>query len=285
MASLGKVTQGAHNAPMAANPNPTRITEAQWWFIEQLLALEPSDTVFAGAWTNKKPGYHCDRNTLLATPAWVNDYSIRLPADKRGPGQYGAAVDWTFRSAQNGDFKNISKYGSRIEAAFKARDPRLKGWREVLLQADMDAPPEGFDFQTWTTRVPDATHMWHFHFSELRENVELYENKIAMLSVLRGGTKVIRIVQQKGTSNFWTSDGVWRTAFPAADLETMKYVLRYNFMSPDSVLVVDRPDLFGRVTEAESAGSGGGGGGATPAEVQQIVHDELGQLTLKTSQS
>lgn len=268
---------------MATNPNPTRTTEATWWFIEQLQALEPTDTVFSGAWGNFKPGYHCDRNTLLANPSWRNDYSIQLAADKRGPGQYGAANDWTFKSAQRGDFSNISKYGGRIAAAHKARDPRLSGWREVLIQADMDKPPEGFDFQSWSTRVPDSTHEWHGHFSELRENVESYENKAAMLSVLRGetGVEVIRIIQQQGTSNFWVSNGVWRTKFAAADLATVQFVVKSNFFSPDTVLAVGRPDLFGRETEASSSG-GGGGDGASSEEVRTIVHDELNRLKLAT---
>ena len=270
---------------MAANPNPARITAAQWWFIEQLQALEPTDTVFAGAWGNFKPGYHCDRNTLLANPAWRNDYSIRLPADKRGPGQYGAANDWTFKSAQRGDFTNISKYGGRIARAFALRDPRLSGWREVLIQADMDKPPEGFDFQTWTTRVPDITHEWHGHFSELRENVESFDNKRAMLSVLRGTDEVIRIINEQGTKNYWTTNGVARTSFPAVDLETVKYVVRVNFGSPDEVLVVNRPDLFGRDTGTWGGSGGGGGSGASPDQVRVIVHDELSKLKLISTPS
>jgi len=267
---------------MAANPNPARITAAQWWFIEQLQALEPTDTVFSGAWGNFKPGYHCDRNTILANPAWRNDdYSIQLAADKRGPGQYGAANDWTFKSAQRGDFRNISKYGSRIAAAHKNRDPRLKGWREVLIQADMDKPPEGFDFQSWTTRVPDGSHEWHGHFSELREHVESFDNKRAMLSVLKGGDDVLRIIQEQGTTNFWVSNGVWRQPFKAVDLLTVQYVVKANFGSQDQVLSVSRPDLFGAIT-TDSFGGGvpGPGGGASATEIQAIVHQELKLLKM-----
>lgn len=170
------------------NPNPARISAAMWEFVEALEALEPADTEYSGSWGDWKPGYHADRNTLLRNPAWRNDYSIRLPADKLGPGQMGAANDWTFRSAQRGDFSNISKYGGRVAAAHAARDPRLSGWREVLIQADMDKPPEGFDFVTWTTRTPDATHAWHGHFSILRQRIEDRSTYQAMLSILRGET-------------------------------------------------------------------------------------------------
>lgn len=176
---------------MAANPHPDHITAEYWWFIEQLQALEPLDTVFAGAWGRAKPGYHCDYWMLVNTPAWKNDYSVRLPEDKVGGTpleQFGAATDWTFKSAQRGDFSNIRKYGARVALAFANRDPRLRGWREVLIQADADKAPEGFDFVTWTTRTPDSTHEWHGHFSCLRQFLRTLSVFKAMLSILRGET-------------------------------------------------------------------------------------------------
>lgn len=173
---------------MAANPNPTRISAAMWEFVEALEALEAADTEYAGSWGDFKPGYHADRNTLLKNPNWRNDYSIRLPADKLGPSAMGAAVDWTFRSAQRGDFANIRKYGDRVRRAFLARDPRLHGWREVLCQGDSDAAADGYDFVSWTERTPDSTHTWHFHFSTLRQFIEDRTHYQAMLSILRGET-------------------------------------------------------------------------------------------------
>lgn len=173
---------------MAANPNPARISAAMWEFIEALEALEPADTEYAGSWGDWKPGYHADRNTLLKNPAWRNDYSIRLPADKLGPGAMGAANDWTFRSAQAGNFTNIRKYGDRVRKAFLTRDPRLHGWREVLCQGDSDAAADGYDFVSWTERTPDSTHTWHFHFSKLRQFIEDRDSYQAMLSILRGET-------------------------------------------------------------------------------------------------
>jgi len=167
---------------VAANPSPDRISDAWWWFMEQLVAMEPG-TINSGVYANKA-GYHNARNSLLARPEWRSDYSIRLAADKRGPGDKASAGDWTFPAAQAGDFSRIRVYGARIHEAFRRRDPRLKGWREVLIQADNDLQAEGYDFQTWTTRTPDATHAWHGHFSELREYIESYDNKRRMLTVL-----------------------------------------------------------------------------------------------------
>lgn len=283
---------GSHNVPMAANPHPDHITSEMWWFIEQLELLEPADTVFSGSWGRFKPGYHCDywqlwNHQVNGVYVWRNDYSIRLPDDKVGGTpleQFGAAVDWTFASAQSGDPTNIRKYGARIRAAWMARDPRLKGWREILTQGDQDPQADGYDFVAWTERTPDLTHTWHFHFSCLRRYVSTLSVYQGMLSILRGEvSNMIRIVQQKGTNNFWTSDGVWRTKFAASDLETVKFVVKNNFGSPDTVLVVDRPDLFGR--ETSGAGSGGGAGDAASAdEVRFIVHEELGKLKLVSQQ-
>jgi hypothetical protein len=168
---------------MATNPNPARITAASWWFVERLLALEPGSSN-GGTYTDK-PGYHNTRDNLLAQ-GLRGDYSIQLAADKLGPADKTAAYDWTFPSAQRGDYSRIMTYGARVQAAFSARDPRLRGWREVLVQADADSYAEGFDFAGWYTRTPDSSHLWHMHLSELRQHTESYDNKRAMLSVLAG---------------------------------------------------------------------------------------------------
>lgn len=168
---------------MANNPNPARISAEMWRFVQACLALD-SNTVNAGVWGDK-PGYHNTRNELIRD-GFLMDYSIQLAADRRGPGDKGAAFDWTFRSAQGGNFALISKYVGRVAEAFKRRDPRLRGWREVLGQADLDTQPEAFDFVGWFTRVPDNTHQWHVHFSILREHIADWRVYANMLSILAG---------------------------------------------------------------------------------------------------
>lgn len=176
---------------MAANPNPAHVTDAMWWFIEEWERLEP-ETIFAGAWGRSKPGYHCDWNKLESTPAWDDDYSTYLPDDQVGGtwlAEYGAAVDITFPSAQSGNYSKIRKYSDRIKAAWKAFDPRLKGWREILCNCtDNDSAADGFDIPGHYERTPDSTHKWHIHFSVLRKylaDLTIYQ---AMMSILRGET-------------------------------------------------------------------------------------------------
>lgn len=175
---------------MATNPQPSHITADMWWFIEEWERLEP-ETIFSGAWGDFKPGYHCDFYTLKHTSGWQYDYSVQQADDQVGNGHpnehMGAAVDITFPSAQRGNFATIRKYSDRIRAAYKARDPRLKGWREVLCNSsDGDATADGYDFVFWTERSPDDTHKWHIHFSCLRKFLNVRAVFEAMLSILRG---------------------------------------------------------------------------------------------------
>jgi hypothetical protein len=195
---------------VATNPNPTRISDAWWWFMEQLVALSPG-SINSGVYANKA-GYHNTRDNLLSKLEWRNDYSIRLTADRRGPGDKASAGDWTFPEAQAGDFSRIRVYGARVRDAFNRRDPRLKGWREVLIQADTDLQAEGYDFQTWSTRTPDATHAWHGHFSELREHINSFDNKRNMLLVLGWKPKGDHVANVYKTPNngVWISNGVHR---------------------------------------------------------------------------
>lgn len=169
---------------MAANPNPARITAEMWRFTQACVALEPNDSVNAGVYGDK-PGYHNTRNGLIAD-GLRNDYSIQSAADKDGPGDKAAAFDWTFRSAQGGNYAKISKYGARVLQAYRDFDPRLHGWREFLGQTDTDNPPEGLDFPGHFTRVPDDTHRWHIHFSIQRRYVSEWYVYANMLSILQG---------------------------------------------------------------------------------------------------
>lgn len=148
-----------------------------------MLALEPgSDDEDSGIYANK-PGYH---NTRAQNSS--GDYSVRDAADQRGPSDKAAAWDWTFRSAQNGDYSRISIYGKRFKAAFDARDPRCNVLREFLGQTDTDEPPEGLDFRYHSTRTPDSSHEWHDHFSVVRAYVAVVGALDGVLSVARGET-------------------------------------------------------------------------------------------------
>lgn len=167
---------------MVANPNPARITDASWWLMQQLLALQPG-TRNGGIYANK-PGYH---NTRAGN--WSGDYSVTDAVDKRGPSDKAAAYDWTFTDAQAGRYDLIMKYTNRLlRSARDPDDPRLNGWREFYGQADADRQVEGWDTRYGYAASSDPSHLWHLHFSETRALVADYDNKRALLSVLRGET-------------------------------------------------------------------------------------------------
>lgn len=296
---------------MAANPNPTRVSNELWWFIEQLELLEP-ETVYAGSWGDFKPGYHTDYATSKKHPEWQPDYSIQLPDDQVGNGhpneKLGAATDWTFPSAQNGNYANIRKYTDRVKAAWKARDPRLKGWREVLgNSSDGDSGADGYDFVSWTERTPDSSHKWHLHFSCLRKYVNVLEVFQAMLSVLRGET----LAQWQARKDddmpkaIWTTKGYWLCLGgkrePINDADDMAKVTEVygninwpksdtaGFPTPQVDLPVnqggkgwswDEVDrLLGRPYIPGGVGNGATGG-ASAEQVQAIVHQELTKLKM-----
>lgn len=170
---------------MARNPNPSRITDAGWWFMEQLLALEPG-TANGGIYANKS-GYHNTRTSN--NRQWPGNYSVTDKVDKQGPADKAAAYDWTFRDAQAGRYDTIMKYTNRLlKSAKDMDDPRLNGWREFYGQADRDQQVEGWDTRYLRAATSDPSHLWHLHLSETRGLVESRENKEAMLSVLRGET-------------------------------------------------------------------------------------------------
>ena len=166
---------------MTTNPNPARVTAAMWWLWEQLHVLEPTSQL--GGIYASKPGYHGTR-----AENDPDNYSVRDAVDKLGPDDKSGGIDWTMPEAQTGDYRRMARYGDRLEAAHTARDPRLAGWREALGQTDLDATAEGLDFRYWTRRTPDGSHAWHWHLSECRAYTESYDNKKALLSVLKGET-------------------------------------------------------------------------------------------------
>jgi hypothetical protein len=171
-------------------------------FIERVVALEPNDFVFAGAYTFKS-GYHSSVTDNLAN--FAPNYSIRLAADLVTYNRaYGRAVDVKSRQAASGAAPTImARYGQRMRDAAYARDPRVSKWREVLGQFDVDIPPEAIDFQSVAERVPDSTHVWHIHWSILTMWVNDPEAYAAMYSVLIGQT--LAAYQQQGDDmSDWT---------------------------------------------------------------------------------
>jgi hypothetical protein len=166
-----------------ANPNPSRITDTLWRFRCDCLALEAGSGDQDGGIYANKPGYH---NTRAANDP--DNYSVRDAPDKKGPSDKAAAWDWTFGSAQNGDYSRISDYGKKMLRAWEDRDPRTNVLREWLGQTDMDSTPEGLDFRYHTKRTPDGSHAWHIHKSFVRAYIDIPGALNGVLSIYNGQT-------------------------------------------------------------------------------------------------
>lgn len=179
-----RLPPGMTRPAIPPNPDPTRVTQEMWEFANLVISLEPNDFVFAGIYADKS-GYH---NTVARNLSrWPGEYSSRLAADLNGDRTKARAVDIKSKQAASGAKPTImAKYGARMRAAARARDPRVRHWREVLGQFDTDTPPEAIDFQSVVERQPDDTHEWHFHWSILALYVALRYAYEGMLSVLYG---------------------------------------------------------------------------------------------------
>ena len=168
--------------PNAPTPyGSSYITDAYYYLIDQLLALEPGSQN-GGVYANK-PGYHNSRSQNSSTNYSVVD----RPPDDGGPSTVASAIDWTFPEAQRGDYSRISIYTSRLLASAKdPNDPRLNGWREFYGQSDWDSNVEGWDCRYGYSVTSDSSHLWHIHLSESRDKTQSHDNKNQLLSVLRG---------------------------------------------------------------------------------------------------
>ncbi len=171
---------------MRPNPNPVRISEPLWWLINELTDLTPTSFVdeHGGVWV-RQPGSHADAGWLKVNRP--NDYSLRGPLQQNGPQQYGRAWDWTFPSAQAGNYAEIVKYSARIRKAWNEGDPRTYPLFEVLCEADNDYDPEGYVFYPVKDfRVPDRTHKWHIHLGILTAYINDWDAMRGLRSLFAG---------------------------------------------------------------------------------------------------
>lgn len=138
-----------------------------------------SDAALSGITVNKG-GYHSTRNWLRANEP--GDYSIQLGIDQLGPGDEGAAIDVTFKSAQGGDFRNIAKFSTLLYEAGKRGDPRAYPLREFQGNIDLDRDVEGWSFyRDHALTSSDKSHLWHIHQSIFRKYLN---DAAAMRSIL-----------------------------------------------------------------------------------------------------
>lgn len=180
------------------NPNPTLITNAEWWLWERCLELEPKSKL--GGFHADKKGFHntADRNAQK----WPDNYSIRHPRNRATPGKtHSRAFDWTFPDAQAGNFATIDKYTSRLLAsALDASDPRL----DMILfefygNADRDTEVEGYNEAEEKHVSSDKSHLWHLHESFWGDECGDFWSMYALHTVHMG----------------WTT-AQWRAKLPAA---------------------------------------------------------------------
>lgn len=172
------------------NPNPAVMTDALWWLVCMREALEP-DSDNGGTYANK-PGHHNIGNNL-PMPGRKSDSSITYAYDRSGPWwkTKTAAHDWTFRSAQRGNYTIISKYTKRLINVMKdPNDTRPDDvYAYTLGQIDNDRVVEGYNERTDAAETSqDETHNWHRHDSFRRNIVGSFAHMWKALTIDMGWT-------------------------------------------------------------------------------------------------
>lgn len=117
-------------------------------------------------------GYHRSRNVLVAT-GHTSDYSIQAGADRRGPGDACSGLDVSW------PLSYMKLVTGRMVDACKANDPRVAALREIIGTFDgvnvcgYNRVATGTGTRSKIGFVPtgfaDTSHLWHNHFSILRE--------------------------------------------------------------------------------------------------------------------
>jgi hypothetical protein len=186
----------------ARNPLPGKITPAMWRLWTQFDAAEP--TVLLGGIFAAKRGYHNTRATNQRR--WPGDYSIRLPLDKVGPADKACALDLTMSAAA------MRRYTARLDAAAKARDPRLYFGGQPVLR-EFIGTKDGrrvYCYDLVERRVyhnRDRTHLWHIHLSVTRKFAGNWAALAGVLSVLTGDAVVpARPVPTRKPNRSWQKE-------------------------------------------------------------------------------
>lgn len=172
-------------------PAVVKFTEA---FFDLHKATAPAalknDLIMAGMTVNKG-GYHSEIEWLRAHKP--GDYSIQRAADRTSPGNYGAAVDITFRSAQGGNYTMIGHYmrlaanGLRSPAVY-ADDGVTNTFREMIGTIDGKKPVTVSFYREALLAQDDRSHMYHIHFSFTRRwlnDFSVYEPLLGLLFPVR----------------------------------------------------------------------------------------------------
>jgi hypothetical protein len=117
-------------------------------------------------------GYHRSRNVLLSS-GHTSDYSIQAAADKRGPGDACSGLDVSW------PFEYMRLVTGRMVEACADSDPRVYALREIIGTIDgknvcgYNRVASGSGTRSKVGFVAsgfaDSSHLWHNHFSILRE--------------------------------------------------------------------------------------------------------------------
>lgn len=164
---------------MAANPNPSRITDAVWQCWTGSQAVIPG-VRYGGSYVRKRC-YHGTRDDNRAS--WPDAYCIKLSLDLQGPSDKTAALDLTMSDAE------MRKRTGYLRDAAAANDPRLGALREFYGTVNgsmVFGRTKSSRTGAWRSSTADSSHLWHIHISFFRACVTSWAELAPVVSVLAG---------------------------------------------------------------------------------------------------
>lgn len=207
-------------------------------------------------------GYHLARNDLPST-----DYSVVLPLDRQGDGGCASALDVTFGEGS----PLMVECTSRLLAAAKANDPRLRALREFCGTTDGQHthPYDLSNGQDGPLDSWDASHLAHIHLSFYRA----YANDYAALA------PIADVFTGAGTAARPDSSTATKITPPGDDMSYTLYQVVPGWPSAGRQYAVMEGQVPFWLTSADKTAMTRFGWLSNPTKPQPIEQPEIDDLT------
>ncbi|GIG58749.1 hypothetical protein Lfu02_31210 [Longispora fulva] len=130
---------------------------------------------------NHTYGYHRSRSWIMIDGDGDDDYSVQVPLDQGGDGNWISAIDISL------DSERMAAVTGRLLEAVRAGDPRLAAVREFYGTVD-GRTVVGWDTAYHRAVTADDSHLWHVHLSFYRSRADSDHADVLAVLTAEGGS-------------------------------------------------------------------------------------------------